>query len=155
MTQSMIRSMILGVVAIAVAMPLHAQMMAADSSAPASEAENTIAEVQTDGGVIMISDGGAFETAVPGQRVSTKSRLMVSNESAATVVYDDGCKQKFEKPGIYDISEKCVLPAAPVAVASSGGVSKAWIIGGALLIGYGAYEIIDNNNDDNNSPISP
>jgi hypothetical protein len=155
MTQSMIRSMMMGIVAFAVAMPLHAQMMAADSSAPASEVEETIAEVQTDGGVIMISDGGAFQTAEPGQRVNSKSRLMVSNESAATVVYDDGCKQKFEKPGIYDISEKCVLPAAPVAVASSGGVSKAWIIGGALLIGYGAYEIIDNNNDDNNSPISP
>jgi hypothetical protein len=154
MTQPMIRSMILGIVAIAVAMPLHAQMLASDSSAPASEVEDTIAEVRTDGGVIMIKDDGEFQTAVPRQRVNAKSKLMVSNESAATVVYDDGCRQKYDKPGIYDISEKCVLPVA-AAAASHGALVKTAVIGVIAYGAYRAYDILNDNDDDNNTPISP
>jgi hypothetical protein len=150
MTKSTIRSMMLGIMVAAVAMPLHAQMLAG-SSASDSETVETVAKVRTEGGVIMISEEGAeFQTAAPDQRVAAKSRLMVSKESAATVIYDDGCKQKFEDPGIYEISQTCVLPVA----ASGGGVSKGWIIAGVLLGGYGVYEIVDNNNNDNGPPIS-
>jgi hypothetical protein len=149
--------LIAGVVGFALALPLHAQMMNPDPpQAPAAAEETTIAEVQTDGGVIMVSNGGPFQTAVPGQRVSAKSRLMVSKESAATVVYDDGCKQKYSKPGVYDISADCALP--PVAVASAG-PSKA-LIAGAIVVGaYAAYEIYDyykdDDDDDDSGPISP
>jgi hypothetical protein len=156
MNKPMIRMMLFGIALAVVAMPLHAQMMA-DSSASSSEAEQTIAKVQTDGGVIMISDGGEYQTAAPEQRVNAKARLMVSKESSATVIYDDGCEQKYDEPGIYEILQTCALPAAPVAVASSGGPSKALIVGGVLLGGAALYAIIDNYNNNNNDrpPVSP
>jgi hypothetical protein len=101
----------------------------------------------------MISNGGPFQTAVKGQRVNEKSRLMVSKESAATVVYDDGCKQKYDKPGVYDISVTCALP--PPAVAG-GGASKTLIVAGAVVAAYAGYEIYDRLNDDDvQLPASP
>lgn len=157
MNRSRICLLMAGIVGLVVAVPLQAQMMSPEpTAAPVSE-EATIAEVQTDGGVIMVSNGGPFQTVVPGQRVSTKSRLMVSKESAATVVYDDGCKQTYSKPGVYEISAECVLPP-PVAVASAG-PSKV-LIAGAIVVGaYAAYEIYDyykdDDDDDDSSPISP
>ena len=155
MTRMVIRSMVLGIAVMGVAIPLHAQMMAPESSAStaASEPEaGTIAEVRTDGGVIMISDGGPFQTAVPGQRVSDKSRLMVSKESAATVVYDDGCRQKFDKPGVYPISSTCALPPPAVAASGGGGVPKTLIVAGAVVAAYAGYEIYDRLNDDDDQP---
>ncbi len=153
MNKSMIRSMLFAIAAVAVAMPLHAQMMA-DPSATTSEAAPVVAKVRTNGGVIMVSDGGEFQTAAQDQPVTAKSRLMVSKESSATVIYDDGCKQRYDEPGIYEISQTCVLPVA--AAASGGGPSKGLIIGGVLLGGAAIYAYIDHNNDDDDDrpPVS-
>lgn len=147
MNKPMIRLMLFSIAISAAAMPLQAQMMA-DSPTSTSEAEQAIARVRTDGGVIMISDGGEFKTATQGQPVNAKSRLMVSKESSATVIYDDGCKQKYDEPGIYEISQDCVLPVA----AAGGGPSKGLIIGGVLLGGAVVYAIVDDNNDDDSTP---
>ncbi len=150
MNKSMIHSMLFGIAVTAVAMPLQAQMMA-DPPAPSRETAETVAKVQTDGGVIMISsDGGEYLTADPEQRVKSTARLMVSKESSATVVYDDGCEQKYDQPGIYEISENCVLPVAAVG----GGPSKALIVGGILLGGAALYAIIDDYNDRDRPPVS-
>ena len=154
MTPLVIRSIVLGIAVMGVALPLHAQMMAPESSASTATTEQeagTIAEVRTDGGVIMISNGGPFQTAVQGQRVSDKTRLMVSKESAATVVYDDGCRQKFDKPGVYPISSTCALPP-PAVAASGGGVPKTLIVAGAVVAAYAGYEIYDSLNDDDDQP---
>jgi hypothetical protein len=152
----MFGSLMAGIFGFVLAMPAHAQMMNPEQPQAASPAESTVAEVQTDSGVIMVSDGGAYQTAVPGQRVSAKSRLMVSKESSATVIYDDGCEKKYTDPGVYDISAECVLP--PVAVASSG-APTALKVGAVIVATYAAYEIydryIDDDDDDDSSPISP
>jgi imidazole glycerol phosphate synthase subunit HisF len=152
MAHPLVRSLIVGIIAFAVVMPLRAQKMADTSTTQAVEAGQTIAEVRTDGGVVMISEGGSYQTAVQGQRVKGNANLMVSKESAATVVYDDGCKQTYDKPGIYKIAETCVLPAA---VAGGSGPSKALIAGGILLGGDAVAAIIDHYNDDgDDTPIS-
>ncbi len=144
MNKSIVGSMVFGLVVAMVSLPLNAQ-----STAEASPTGATVAKVETDGGVIMVSDGGEFATALPDQRVRAKARLMVSEESAATVVYNDGCKQKYEKPGVYEIPATCVLP-----VAVAGGSSRGWIIGGAILGGAALYAIIDSRGNDNRSPVS-
>jgi len=150
MIRPLIRSLILGTAALAAVMPLHAQMMASGSTAPAVDAGKTIAEVRTDGGVIMISEGGPYQTALQGQRVKGNANLMVSKESAATVVYDDGCKQTYDKPGIYKIEQNCVRPAAVVAGASGPPTAVLVVLGGAAVAA-----IIDRyNHDDDNTPIS-
>lgn len=120
MTKTMIRSLALGILVAVIAMPLHAQM-APDSSASSDNKDDTVAKVRTDGGVIMLSEEQAqFQTAMPGERVKSKTRLMVSEDSSATVIYDDGCKKKYDKPGVYEISANCVTPV---------------VLGGGALIG--------------------
>lgn len=144
MDKSMIRSLLLGLVVAAASLPLYAQTATAGN-----ESDETVAKVQTNGGVIMISEGGEFQTAVPDQRVKAKARLMVSEESSATVIYDDGCDQKYEKPGVYEISETCVLPIA----LASGGVSKGWIIAGSV-VGAAILVATYDDDDDSRPPVS-
>lgn len=143
MNDSTIKSLVLGV-AMAVSLPLYAQAPA-ESVAP-------VARVETDSGVVMISDSGEFATAMANQSVPAKARIMVSEGSSATVVYKDGCKQKYDKPGVYEVSATCV-PAA--AFASSGGPSAALIVGGAVLASAAVYTIVDNNSsNDDRPPVS-
>jgi hypothetical protein len=153
MTPSVIRSIVAGIAIAGAAMPLQAQMMAPKSSKPAAPVSNAVAEVRTDGGVVMISDGGPFQTAVPGQRVDAKSRVMVSKESAATVIYDDGCRQKYDKPGIYSINETCVLPPPAVAATASKAGAPMWLVGTGVAIGL--YAIVDSFNDNDNNDQLP
>ncbi|SFN31936.1 hypothetical protein [Dokdonella immobilis] len=156
MNPLVIRSLVLGIAVMGVSMPLHAQMMAPEpASSPSAETPvaNTVAEVRTDGGVVMVSNGGPFQTAVPGQRVDAKARLMVSKESAATVIYDDGCKQTYDKPGVYPINETCVLPPPPVAAAGSSAGAPKWLIGTGVAIGL--YAIVDSLNDNDNNDQLP
>lgn len=136
MNKSMVRSIVFGFVVAAVSVPLHAQDPAADRTK-----DETVAKVETNGGVIMISDGGEFATARTDQRVHSKARLMVSEESAATVVYDDGCEQKYDKAGVYEISATCVLPVALVG----GGPSNALLISGAVVGGAILGALIEHN----------
>jgi hypothetical protein len=142
MKNSMIRSILLGLTVAAVSLPLYAQTAAGANDGE----EKTVAEVRTDGGVIMVSEreGGGFQTAVPDQRVKAKARLMVSKESAATVVYDDGCEQKYDKPGIYEISATCALPV----VLGGGGSSNALLITGSVLGGAALGALIEHYNHD-------
>lgn len=130
MLNSAVRSIALALILAGVSMPLCAQT--------ATEKDDTVAKVQTDGGVIMISDPGEFATALPDQRVRIKARLMVAEESSATVIYDDGCRQKYDDPGVYEISATCVLPIV------AGGSAKGWIIAG-VITGVVIYAIDDNN----------
>ena len=144
MDKSMLKTMIFGLIVGLASMPLYAQTASEKS-------DDTVAKVETDGGVIMISDGGEFQTAAPDQRVKAKARLMVSEDSSATVVYDDGCDQKYDEPGVYEISSTCV----PAILLSSGGVSKGWIIAGAIVGAAILVAVVDDDNDtDSRPPVS-
>jgi len=144
MSTSHLRLIALGLAFAFASVSLHAQTTMSASN----EKDETIAKVQTDGGVIMISEGGEFQTALPDQRVKAKARLMVSEESAATVVYDDGCDQKYDKPGVYEISSTCVLPVV------MSGSAKGWIIAGAVIGTAVLVSVIDDDDDDSRPPVS-
>ena len=62
MSKSMFRSVVFGIAMALVSLPLFAQTSA--------EEDETVAKVETDGGVIMISDPGEFATAQPDQRIN-------------------------------------------------------------------------------------
>ena len=141
MDNTMLKTMLFGLVVALAPMSLNAQTTG-------NESDETVAKVQTDGGVIMISEGGEFQTAVPDQRVKAKARLMVSEESSATVVYDDGCDQKYDEPGVYEISSTCVLPIA----LSSGGVSRGWIVAGGIVGAAILVAVLDDDDDDDTRP---
>ncbi len=151
MNTLILRPVALGLVVALASLPLHAQTAAPATTQPVE----TVATVETEGGVIMISKKGEeFLTAVPEQRVRPSARLMVSEGSSATVVYDDGCKQVYDKPGIYAISENCSLPVALVAAPETAGwVLAATVVGGGL-IALAIAENHDNDDGDARQPVS-
>lgn len=145
MNKSAFRSITLFMVVALASLPLYAQT----ATSASNESDDTVAKVQTDAGVIMISEGATeFQTAIPDQRVKAKTRLMVSEESSATVVYDNGCDKKYDKPGVYEISSTCVLPYL-VGGASKGLVTAGVLVGGAIIAA-----VIADNNRDSRPPVS-
>lgn len=112
------------VVSFALATVLSLPVFAQDA-APAKE---MVATVQVDGGVVMVSDGGAFTSATTGEQVAAGSRIMVSKDSAVSVVYSDGCKQSYTKAGVYAVDAQCTRAAA-VADAGEGWKGATAIVG--------------------------
>lgn len=108
-----------------------------------------VATLRIEGGVIMLSSGGAFASATPGERLFENERLMVSNDSKAKVVWDDGCEQTYDRPGVYTIDRNCKAAAAadwrvtpPLAIA-------------AVLIGGGVAAAIINDRGHKDPPPDP
>lgn len=145
MNRSILQSIALGLIVAFASLPLYAQTATSTSN----KSDDTVAKVQTDGGVIMLSDGGEFQTALPDERVTGKERLMVSEDSAATIVYDNGCDKKYDKPGIYEISSTCVLPFA-MSEPSQGLLVAGAVVGTAILV----LAFNDDEDTDSRPPIS-
>ena len=99
--------------------------------APAKAATVT---VNVDGGVIMVSDGGDFTSATSGEQVAVGSRIMVSKDSAVSVVYSDGCTQSYTEAGVYPVDAQCKRAAA-VADAGEGWKGATAIVGVAGAAG--------------------
>lgn len=116
-----------------------------------AQQESEIAKLQVDSGVIMTSrDNAAFVSAVTNDPLFDNQRLMVSEDSSATVVYDDGCRETYDKPGVYELDATCT----PALVSSSGGMSPGLTAAvGAAGVGLAAY-LVDRNNDDETPPVS-
>lgn len=77
------------------------------ASAAASAAEEATATLRVDRGNVMTSQGGDFATAQTGQALVVGERLMVSEESAATVAYGDDCTRTYTAPGVYVVEKDC------------------------------------------------
>jgi imidazole glycerol phosphate synthase subunit HisF len=75
--------------------------------------------------------------------------LMVSEDSSAVVIYDDGCRQKYKKPGVYEISATCVLP-----IILSSGPSKGLVVAGIFVTGGAIAAAIDHSGNNNPPPVS-
>lgn len=68
-------------------------------------------------GAAMKSQGADFVDATPGTRLAAGDRLLLVAETGARVVFDNGCEQALQRPGIYRIDEA----ACASAMAPSGG----------------------------------
>lgn len=117
----------------AFAVTATAQTAAAqEATTDAAAEEDAVATIRVDGGVIMLSEQDRpFMTVVDGQPAAVGDRLMVAEESGATVRYNDGCDQKYDEPGIYEIEPDCIRAAALVAG------PRSWTTGQAVLAGLG------------------
>ncbi len=92
-----------------------AQQVATDATAASGpDAAAATATVRVDHGKVMVSDGGAFTAAITGATVEPGQRLMLSEASAATVIYSNHCKRKYSAPGVYVIEDEsnCKAPVA-------------------------------------------
>lgn len=108
------------VVAVSIALTASASAFAAD--APIT--------LRVDAGNVMASQGGEFATAQTGKALSVGERLMIVENSAATVLYDSGCSKTYDVPGVYAVPADCV----PVAVAG-GAAGTDWAAAGAITGG--------------------
>lgn len=118
-------------------------------------AQAPVATVQVDGGVIMVSDGGPFTSVTSGEQVAAGNRIMVSKNSAVSVVYSDGCKQTYSKAGVYAVQQQCKRAAVLADSSGSGAGTTAAIVVGALGAAGTAYGIYCDSNDSNCSGSSP
>lgn len=110
-------------------------------------------------GDVMVSSGGEFVTATDGQEVAAGDSIMVQEDSAVTITYDNGCSESHTEPGTYEVDEDCVVVVpvqdAGAAYASTGGsaMSTALIVGG--VVAASAAIIHSNLDGDPVPPISP
>ena len=102
--------------------------LAASSAAVAAEQDSVTLRV--DRGSVMASQGGEFATANSGQVLVVGERLMVSENSSATVVYGNDCKREYTAPGVYVIDATCVKAAA---TGGTDWVGAAKIVGGVAV----------------------
>lgn len=98
--------------------------LTASANALAADADATLL---VDRGSVMTSQGGEFATAQSGQLLASGDRLMVTEGSAATVVYANECRRQYTTPGVYVIEEDCQLVAAAMRNGAANGATGAGV----------------------------
>lgn len=123
---------------------LVAASFALTASVAASAAEEATATLRVDRGNVMASQGGEFATAQTGQALVAGERLMVSEDSAATVAYGNDCTRTYTAPGVYVVEKDC---KKAVAVDWAG---AAKIVGGSAV----GIAILANMEETDAPPVS-
>jgi hypothetical protein len=122
----------------------------ATAAPQATDDAQPVATLQVGGGVIMVSNQGSpFASGQSNDPLYSNERLMVSQNSSATVVYNDGCRQTYSNPGVYTISATCVAGAVTSIKPPNTGTLAApsrpmgVFVAAAIVTGAGVAEIID------------
>ncbi len=110
----------------------------------ASAQDTAHATLRVDSGRVMTSQGGEFATARSGQLVAAGNRLMVAENSAATVIFSDNCQRQYSAPGVYAIERECERGAALVGTD--------WPSAGKIALGVGVGAAILANMDQSGGP---
>lgn len=145
MKRTGIHVLVLGALA---ALSLAGSAQAAQTTVPAQPGD-VAGTLSINDGTIMVSNGGAFVSARPGQPIRLGDRLMVTTDSSVAVVYPGGCAKRFDRPGVYTITADC----DPNAVFEHTGPSPATltaISAGAVIAGI----VIASDSGSGSSPIS-
>lgn len=120
--------------------------LAASATALAADGDATLL---VDRGSVMTSQGGEFATAQSGQLLASGDRLMVTEGSAATVVYANDCRRQYATPGVYVIEEDCQLAAAAMRNGADGATTAgvdwpaAGMVAAGVAIGAGLLSQMD------------
>lgn len=100
---------------------------------PALAQEGGVATLKAHAGNVTVSTGGEFIGAETGQRLQAGTRLMLTEDSYATVAYDNNCTVTYSKAGVHTVTGEC----KPAGGGSNAGVI-AGVVGGAALLGLAA-----------------
>ena len=121
------RTITLATLALA-AFAVHAQ-----EAAPAAEAA-PVADIQlgVDSGSVLVSSGGEFIQAAPGQILAPGHRVLVSEGAAATLTYANGCQKALASAGVYIVNDDCDLASTTPGSSNAGVI--AGVPGGVALI---------------------
>ena len=110
----------------------HAQ----EAGASAAAAAPVDIQLGIDSGSVLVSTGGEFSPATQGQALAPGQRVLVSEDSAATLTYGNGCQKALGTPGVYTIGADCVAAGRQGTGPSAGTI--AGIVGGVALIAAAA-----------------
>jgi|GEM_PF-2411397 len=109
---------------------LLAALLCAAATAPTFAQGQSAPTLRVDSGSAMTSQGGEFAPAASGTQVPAGSRVMLAEDSRATLVYPDGCLQPLSSAGVYTVPPACV--AAERRGASGVDWGAVGIIGGSV-----------------------
>ena len=116
------------------------------TAASAQGGSGAVATLQVDKGVVMVSNGAEYVSASSGHALVNAERIMITQDGAATIRYNDGCQRTINSPGVYIVDGVCT----PAGGWSPVGTTAAIIVGGAAV-----YTIVHNLNNDNNDHPQP
>ena len=94
--------------------------------APAMAQDEPVVTLRVDIGTAMASSGGEFATAASGSQLSPGDRVMLTEGSQATLVYDNNCTHTLANAGVHVVPGSCDR----AAVVGAGGVD----VGGAAIV---------------------
>lgn len=105
--------------------------------------------LQVDGGSVLVSSGGEFVQAAPGQAVQPGHRVMLSEGASASLTYGNGCQKSMSEPGVYTVTPDC-NPASTQRRYSTGTVVAAAVAGVAVIAAVAG----GGGGSDNPAPVS-
>ncbi len=115
-------------------------------------AQDREATLQVDAGTVMSSEGGDFVSAASGKALMEGQRVMVTEGSRATLVYENGCRDELLEPGVYEVDDENCTPAVLLSAGSTVfGVGTVPF----LIVSAGVIAIILSGDDDDDRVLPP
>lgn len=99
-------------------------------------ADTTIA-LTVENGSVLVSTGGEFVQAAPGQSLQPGHRVLVAEGASASLDYSGGCQTPLAQPGVYTVSATCnpvVTRAAGEAGTTAGSAGRAGGVGTGTVV---------------------
>lgn len=72
-----------------------------------AHAQDQPVTVQVHSGSVMVSNGDEFVAAANGAQLAPGSRIMLGEDSSASLLYSDGCAQAISVPGVHSVPVAC------------------------------------------------
>jgi len=111
-------------------------LVVAPLAAQAQDPASAPIGLQVDGGSVLVSTGGEFVQATPGQVIQPGHRVMLSEGAKASLAYGNGCQKALSEPGVYTVSAECDVASTRRSV--SNGTVVAGVVGGVAVIAAAA-----------------
>ncbi|HST45120.1 MAG TPA: hypothetical protein VLK29_07840 [Luteimonas sp.] len=117
-----------------------------------AHAQESLVTLRIDSGTVMTSQGSEFATAGNGATLEPGSRVMLGDNSAATLVYGNGCTRPLKSGGVYTVTPSCT-PVATYPAEAAAGIELDSVLVIAGLAAAGAVGL--GSRDDTDAPPPP
>lgn len=133
---------------------LLAGTLGAAAMVPA-HAQATTATLRIDSGTVMTSQGGEFATAGNGAVLETGSRVMLAENSSATLIYPNGCTRPLASGGVHTVSPTCTPTGARTNAGAAGTAAGVDTSGALVIVGIAAAAAAGLASKDDVTPVPP
>ncbi|MFZ7095381.1 hypothetical protein ACOPJQ_02850 [Luteimonas dalianensis] len=119
------------------------------ATAFSANAQDDAVTVRVDAGNVMASEGGEFVTVASGASLAPGSRIMLAENSSASVVYANGCTASISAAGVHAVPAVCQAGSqnqAAVGTTTAAGIdwaSAGWLFLGTAAVAAGLSQMDD------------